>query len=268
MKNTIIAGIVSVLGLLLHARIVPANEPVTESDDGTVTVFTSYTRPKGKPTDRTGAFYQGHFIKAMLEDANIPYQIKYMPFARAKATLKHTRNSLFFPMSRTPDREDKYVWIGRISPNSENMTYLYKLKSRTDINLTDLDSARPYTIGVGRANLFRQYLERHGFENLAPTNKRRESLQMLLAGRIDLLSHYSFNIITTCNQLNVTTDLLSPALLLENLTSGVYLIASPNSDPNFKKKLMDAYRAKVAEGMVDALVDSLHAKSKYFPAPD
>jgi hypothetical protein len=43
------------------------------------------------------------------------------------------------------------VGLYPIYPN----TYLDKLKSRTDINLTDLDSARPYTIGVGRANLVR-----------------------------------------------------------------------------------------------------------------
>lgn len=186
--------------------------------------------------------------------------------------MERTPNSLLFGMSRTPQREDDYFWIGAISENIARDSYLYKLKERTDIDLTDLDSARPYKIGVGRANLFRKFFEREGFAHVEPTSGRSQGLRKLLAGRIDLLSGYSFNIVTTCERADVSTDVLLPALQLEGVSSGVYLVTSRKSDLEFRRKLEEAYEAKVKDGTFDATIGAMRSKTTLFPpdrkAPD
>lgn len=232
----------------------------------TIVVYTSarnHVAPSEVPSTQ---LHQKAFIESILKHTGQPYVLRYAPFKRGLDLLEKTRNALMYTVSRTPAREDTYHWIGRVSPAKDNRAYLYRLKTRTDIELTDLNSVRPYRIGVGRGDLFRRFFEDHGFEHLEPANQRRQNLQKLLAGRIDLIATHSFRIPITCKAVGVTTDVLAPAYQLHGLVSyGGFMVTSKNSDPAFRRMMTEAYEAKVVDGSFDEMVKKMEAQVTFFP---
>jgi hypothetical protein len=52
-----------------------------------------------------------------------------------------------FSMTRTPERDAQFEWIGALS---NRQIYLYKFKSRTDIRIKTLSDAGAYKTGLVR----------------------------------------------------------------------------------------------------------------------
>ena len=56
-------------------------------------------------------------VRALLEGAGIEYEIAVYPWARAIAMARTQVNTCVFSMSRTPEREELYRWIGPLVTN-------------------------------------------------------------------------------------------------------------------------------------------------------
>ena len=54
-------------------------------------------------------------VRAVLKQINITTKINIVPWARAIYYGDNEPNTLLFSMIRTPERENKYVWIGSIN---------------------------------------------------------------------------------------------------------------------------------------------------------
>jgi polar amino acid transport system substrate-binding protein len=108
--------------------------------------------------------------------------IKYYPFARAIRTVETEDNVAVFPVARTPDREQRFKWVGPIATNG---VYLYTLRSNA-ARLDSLEDAKTLkSVGVGNGNASMRFLEKAGFTNLVPTNDEEMLVKMLLSGRVD-----------------------------------------------------------------------------------
>lgn len=120
-------------------------------------------------------------IKSALDQLQISYQIKQLPWARALLETQRTPNSCLFSTSKTPDRLNAFKWIGPISYN------LWVLYSRNDFsgNLLTLEDARPYTIGTYNADARDFYLKSHGFKVDTAAHDEQNPAK-LVAKRIDL----------------------------------------------------------------------------------
>ena len=84
-------------------------------------------------------------LHALAERAGYQLSIETQPPTRALKTAETESSVLVFSIFRTAERENRYYWIG---PFSSTELWLYKLKSRTDITVQNLDDTKKYLVGV------------------------------------------------------------------------------------------------------------------------
>ena len=53
-------------------------------------------------------------VIAVLEESKLEYEINIVPWARAIHTINKNKNVLVYSLSRSPERQDQYRWIGDI----------------------------------------------------------------------------------------------------------------------------------------------------------
>lgn len=179
-------------------------------------------------------------VEAMLEEAGIPYQINVVPWARLQLSLAQSANSLAYPVGRTPDREDRFEWIGLIRPLEMN---LYGLRSRATELPTTLEAAADYRIASIRGDVVDSYLHNLGFPNLVNISFNAPQVELLLRGRVDLVPFAAHGVEAFLQEHNYPVDTLYPAVNLSHVTDGLYIIMSKSSDPVLVNKLRQAYQA-------------------------
>lgn len=138
----------------------------------------------GKP-----AGFSVELLKAALERLGRQSAIEFLPWERAYRTALAEPNVLIFTMARTAERDNQFKWVAPIYPRT---IYLYKLRSRTDIQLKSIEDARRYRIGTKADNdAATRNLISLGFmpgQNLETLHGNdRQNLQELKLGRVDLI---------------------------------------------------------------------------------
>lgn len=100
------------------------------------------------------------------------------PWNRAFKTVEHSTDKLLLPMTRLPERENKFVWIMPVM----ELQYAF-LSTTTPVN--SLDDARSLErVAVYRNTSHEMFLKEHGFTNLSPS-KGALNAHMLEKGRVD-----------------------------------------------------------------------------------
>ncbi|RVT44775.1 transporter substrate-binding domain-containing protein [Rheinheimera sediminis] len=110
-----------------------------------------------------------------------------LPWLRAYESALHKAESGLFSTARTPKREPQFHWIG---PLASSTTYLYRLKSRPEVNPLDLEQAKAFGIAVTHGDIFEEYLHQQGYilgQNLLLVTRKTDAIPLFLAGKIDLL---------------------------------------------------------------------------------
>lgn len=90
---------------------------------------------------------------------------------------------VLFSAERTPQREDKFHWVG---PVGRNTAILYARRG-ADIDIPDLEAARQVeTIGTTTDWFTEQYLEKEGFDNLVSSPDPADNVHKLMEGEVQL----------------------------------------------------------------------------------
>lgn len=170
--------------------------------------------------------YCSEVVRATLEAAHLPYQVQIQPWARIYTVTLAQPGTLMYPMARTPEREDKFKWIGPMVPNR---IALFRKKGRTDVVVHSLDDARPYRIGVVNMDFREIYLREKGFDEssdkLMVVNSSDLLLPMLQAGRIDLVPLG----LAKCAPHGLNCKDIEPIYVLKELESDLYMVFGSNT---------------------------------------
>ncbi len=179
--------------------------------------------------------------RSLLDSAGLAAQPEFMPWNRAYQTAQHTPNVLIFTLARTPERESQFEWVLKVSDRAMS---LYRLKSRPEVKVSDLESAKQYRVGTGpKADTSTQFLLRSGFisgHNLDPVQTEtadRSNLLKLLAGRIDLLVSHPLTIEFTAKLLGIDSRQLERVLTLPEKDAGYWIALSKKSEPDLLARL-------------------------------
>jgi len=133
----------------------------------------------------TGALVE--VIEALLNRAKLSGSIELMPFARSyNFTLKNP-NTFMFSLMKSVDRNDHFQWVGKVY---KSKAFLVGLRSRSDIDIRDLEEAKSFLVGTIRGYHSEEYLKNAGFStqsNLHLSVNYKQMWGMLFERRIDFI---------------------------------------------------------------------------------
>jgi len=194
-------------------------------------------------------------VKALLNNSKIKYEINLYPWTRAyKKTLSYENNGLI-STARTPNREDMFKWVG---PLSSGQGYLYKLKSRDDIQIKSLDDAKKYSVAIVRGGVYQNLFESLGFkvgENLMPFSYSKQYFQPFLLGKVDLILGSDIVLPYILQKIGINIDLVEPAVKMID-TKGNYLALNKNISDDLVEKLNDELQKMKDSGEFQKIIDS------------
>lgn len=193
-------------------------------------------------------------VKEVLKRAGIDYSLNSYPWARAYNMAQEKANVLIYSIGRNKKREKLFKWVDVVAPYD---VYFYKLKSRADVELKTLDDAKKYKIGAVRDDVRTQYLEKNGFEagkTLEIVPKDIMSIRQLLAGRIDLVPIDQLALAYLMKQEGLNVGDLEQVLLLKDLSAGLYLAFSQQTDDAIVEKCRKALAEMKNDGTYDAIM--------------
>jgi polar amino acid transport system substrate-binding protein len=87
------------------------------------------------------------------------FTLKVQPWPRSFQQIQIVQNSCAYPMVRTPQREERFKWVGPLAVNN----YAVFARAGDHAHAADLAALRRYTIGTKRQDAASEYLTSKGY---------------------------------------------------------------------------------------------------------
>ncbi|MCC2614714.1 transporter substrate-binding domain-containing protein [Aestuariibacter halophilus] len=186
-------------------------------------------------------------VRLACQGAKITCTFEMLPWNRAYRNALDTPHAGLVSVSRTPQREGVFVWVG---PLAYSQTYLYRLVARSDLAGMNRERLLNYSIGLPRNDVYEAIFTEWGFvagRNLMLFSRKQESLHLFLRGKLDFI---------------VGSELTLPYALAEaGLTTQSVVAAMAVNDPKLQGNFL-ALNPQVPVEWVDGLRLSLERLRK------
>ncbi|QLI81264.1 transporter substrate-binding domain-containing protein [Chitinibacter fontanus] len=191
-------------------------------------------------------------LQLLAKQAGVSISIEVLPWARAVEYADKDPHGILFTITRTPERENRYLWLG---PISDRKIILLRLANRGDIKLSNLDDARQYVIGATRESASAKKLQQSGFViekslDLAPNDQI--NLRKLMAGRNDMIAILDWAAAWQAKSIGANLNQFTQALILDN-SLDYYFALNRNADPELVRRLNQAFSTLQKSGQLDKL---------------
>lgn len=143
------------------------------ADEKKLNVITEEWPPYNFSEDGVLKGFSVEVVQRLIERLNAKISIEMYPSMRTRLLLGGVPGTMMITMLRTPEREDKYKWVG---PLGDGAIYFYK-KGGSPLEVTSLSDARNVKLVACRhGGLVLETLKSAGFTNLDPTSTDGESV--------------------------------------------------------------------------------------------
>jgi polar amino acid transport system substrate-binding protein len=208
-----------------------------------------YEGENGQPTG-----FMVELVGGLFETAGVGMEgggVRILPWAEAYDRLLTTDNAAAFMTVRNEEREGRLKWVGPLAPRE---VWLYRLKSRDDIDAATLDEARKYRVAAYQSAQS-DYLLALGFEDVAIAPQERQNVERLLAGDVDLAPSLELMMAQRLRDLGSSYRAVAKVALLDDRYD-YYLALNLNTPDTVVEKL----QAALDEARRDGTYDRLEAK--------
>lgn len=220
----------SVIQAATPLRIITVNEP-----------------PANYMVDGVPQGYAVDIVRALQHRINNQTPIEVMPEDRALRTADQQANVLLFSFSRTPEREDKYIWLASIMRKSWQLFVLPDV----GISLTDLTHVQALDgVAVVQGDIREKYLRAH-LRNLVAVVSPQQMLDMLQTRRVQALVSSQAELDTLWQDHRFTGD--KPIAAFEFGHSDVYLMFSLGTDRAIVEQWQRAMQQLTADGTIERI---------------
>ncbi len=179
----------------------------------------------------------GTQVKQLITKVLPNHTIEVLTWSRAYQIALVRPNTIIFSLVRTPSRENKFIWIGKVA---QVTTKLIALKDSELEPVTELTELHNILIGVKRDDAIATHLVDKGFEfekNLVEIVNTYSTMQMLEKGRIDVIPSNNQVIKFYCQSTGCNKADFKTIYTLEDLSEEFYLAVSLGSDEELVKQL-------------------------------
>jgi len=227
---------ISALAMLLAASAQADPEPATgKSADPLVRMLI--------PQDGDAAFSETMvFARIIMGHSGIPFQVEHMPWDRTLRIASTQPNVVVAMMSRTPEREAHFLWVGQLHRID---FHLYRDRARGDIVIAKLADIGPYRLGVvGLRDVITQYLLSNKViakEQLEVAGNDMINMRKLLSGRIDLMATSDEVVARQCRSAGVDCTRMLAVMALPEIASDAYMAYSSGTAQSLVQRTRQAY---------------------------
>jgi len=197
-------------------------------------------------------------INLLLKKSHMESNIEMLPWARSYQLAQERKNTLIFSMLRGKNREDKFIWIGKIFSIK---SYLVALKGSDAFNINSIEDAKKYSVGSIRQDLAESYLRERGFiegDNLYLSSNYTVLWQMLFKERTELA--FTNNILwkyeVEDSQLDHTQ--IEVIYQIPDIASDLYLAASIGTDEKIIRQLQTSLKEIKSNGQYQQILQNWH----------
>jgi polar amino acid transport system substrate-binding protein len=179
----------------------------------------------------------GAQIKKLINKVIPESTIEVLTWSRAYKIALVRPNTIIFSLVRTPEREEKFIWIGKVA---QIVTELITLKDSELEPIKALSELKNIYIGVKRDDAIASFLVEKGFEydkNLVEIINTFSTMKMLEKGRIAVIPSNQQVIDFYCQTTGCSTADFKTIYTLKELSEDLYLAASLGTDENLVKQL-------------------------------
>ncbi|KTS78295.1 ABC transporter substrate-binding protein [Pseudomonas oryzihabitans] len=234
---------------LLLALLILAWRPLEAATLRAVTEDTAFTWiVDGRVSGPATAVVERTLAVAGIDD----YSLELYPWARAYDLALHEPAVLIYLIARTPAREAQFHWVGEIT---RLRYYFYRLASRNDVRIEQLDEARAYRLGVMRDDVRHQYLQQLGFQRLVVSGQQQDNFNRLLSGQVDALLLPERDAAHFCQAAGSACPGLQRLAVLEELDTPLYMAFSAATPAPLVERLRTAFAQLKASGEVARLLE-------------
>ncbi|NVK24434.1 MAG: ABC transporter substrate-binding protein [Gammaproteobacteria bacterium] len=189
--------------------------------------------------------------------ADIDCTVSLLPWSRAYKAASVMQNSGVFSTSRNEQRENEFIWVG---PLVSSNTCFYRLKTRSDIVVTNSDSLKNYTVGISRNDIYEKVLQNKGFQkgiNYLTYSKKHEDTKVFKNGKLDLIIGSSVTLASQLGSAGIKLEDVVPVFeLKDDSLVGNFLALNKTTDPIIAAKLQDAIDQLKATGEFESIISS------------
>ncbi|WP_029009311.1 substrate-binding periplasmic protein [Azospirillum halopraeferens] len=152
----------------------PAAAQVTQAVTASFAPLTDESSP-----DRKGLIHD--VVAEMLKLQGISAPIQFMAWSEAVKIADGKPGTIIFPMTRTPQREDKYLWLAKVF--DMNRSFVTRPGSPA-VNTVEAAKALK-AVGTTEASASLTFLKAKEFTNIVEIKSSRELMQALKDGKVD-----------------------------------------------------------------------------------
>lgn len=184
------------------------------------------------------------YVKRLLEQANLNYQIEIREWSEAYTILKSEPNTLLYSTFRTPKRAPLFHWICPI--NQLVASSVYALSDRLDITASNLKDLKTYSIGITKETYPYHFFKDLGFiegKNLQVTKNNSSNLGMLMRKRVDLIVESDIAILEMMKIDNIHPNTIKKLVKVEDPDQpDICLAISKGTDLKTIQKIKQAHK--------------------------
>ncbi len=201
----------------------------------------------------TPAGFYVDILNLMIQDMkDVEISISFFPAPRMFRVLSENPDTFSLGVARNDKREFLYKWVGPIYPR---IFALFRLRDRSDIQVTKLEDIRLYRIGVGRGYAAMNDLLEAGVpcENIEEVTIDAQNIRKLFARRIDFVVGNDVMVAYLLKQEGYQWNDVEQTLVL-NDEYQFYYAFNKNMDDRIIQKFQDALDRLKQDGRYAAIV--------------
>ncbi|MDH0863023.1 transporter substrate-binding domain-containing protein [Mitsuaria sp. GD03876] len=232
--------------LLLAAALLPGAMPAAAwasrrpaDGPGELVGFTENLPPLNYADNGVPRGFATELLQAMAAEAGQRLRVEVLPWQRSVQESARQADSVLFSLTRTPEREAQFRWIGPISPRR---ILVYRLSHRTEVRPASLKQLNGWRLGVSRDSASAKQLLAEGLRpetDLELGLDDATNLRKLLAGRMDLIVLLDWAAAWHLREMKLPYEALTPVLPLDVDKS--YWFGMPaDGDPALARRLQAA----------------------------
>ena len=219
----------------------------------TIQVVTEDWPPFNHEQNGTVVGLSTEVVRHTLDRAGLQGDFSVYPWARAYRTALRNPEVLIYTISKTPDRENLFRWIG---PFGNRSIHLYRLKGREDVRIDGTKDLGRYRTGLMRQDATHLFFLEHGFvegRQIDLAASEEASIRKLYRGRVDMIAGNEPALAHKVGEMGFDFSRLEKVFSLID-GGGYYMAFSRDTSDKLYFRVRRAFEELRSEGKIDRII--------------